>query len=194
MSEPISREALMKTIENLTVSNERLEQSKVKIAEQIFDSVGCFMDSEPMTVELALQCVRQKWAERDAWEDSATQRITALMAEIEQWKTWGIIEIAVRNPNVASYMEHWEGRATKAEALVESVHRELADRRKELDTAYDMIRELLKGGEHEGRCDDEDDPEFHGPCFKHIAASDAREAAARKLLEEIDGPQSKSTV
>jgi hypothetical protein len=35
--------------------------------------------------------------------------------EIEQWKTWGIIEIAVRNPNVASYMDHWEGRALRAE-------------------------------------------------------------------------------
>jgi tRNA C32,U32 (ribose-2'-O)-methylase TrmJ len=31
----------------------------------------------------------------------------------------GIIEVAVRNPNVMSYMEHWEGRAEKAEAEVE---------------------------------------------------------------------------
>lgn len=42
--------------------------------------------------------------------------IAQLHSENEQWKTWGIIEIAVRNPNVSSYMEHWEGRATKAEA------------------------------------------------------------------------------
>ena len=59
---PISREALMKTIENLTVSNERL------------------------------------------------------IRELDQWKTWGIIEIAVRNSNVMEYMRHWEGRALKAEA------------------------------------------------------------------------------
>lgn len=39
-----------------------------------------------------------------------------LEEENAQWKTWGIIEISVRNPNVASYIEHWEGRATKAEA------------------------------------------------------------------------------
>jgi len=68
---PISREALMKTIENLTVSNERL------------------------------------------------------IRELDQWKTWGIIEIAVRNPNVASYMEHWEGRATKAEESL--AHKEYYD-------------------------------------------------------------------
>ena len=37
-------------------------------------------------------------------------------AALGQWKTWGIVEVAIRNPNVASYMEHWEGRATKAEA------------------------------------------------------------------------------
>ena len=36
--------------------------------------------------------------------------------EGEAWKTWGIIEIAVRNVNVSSYMNHWEGRALKAEA------------------------------------------------------------------------------
>jgi hypothetical protein len=35
--------------------------------------------------------------------------------ELEQWKTWGVVEIAVRNPNVASYMDHWEKRATEAE-------------------------------------------------------------------------------
>jgi hypothetical protein len=37
-------------------------------------------------------------------------------APCAQRRTWGVIEIAVRNPNVSSYMEHWEGRALKAEA------------------------------------------------------------------------------
>ena len=46
----------------------------------------------------------------------AAIEITELRATVEQWKTWGVIEIAVRNPNVASYIEHWEGRATTAEA------------------------------------------------------------------------------
>ena len=46
---------------------------------------------------------------------SLEERIKELEREIEQWKTWGIVEIAVRNPNVASYVEHWEKRAIKAE-------------------------------------------------------------------------------
>ena len=58
----------------------------------------------------------------------------AKLAQIdEQWKTWGIIEIAVRNPNVSEYMNHWEKRTVDAEAMVESVHRMLADRRREID-------------------------------------------------------------
>ena len=34
-------------------------------------------------------------------------------------KTSGIIEVAVRNPNVMEYMRHWEGRAEAAEVALE---------------------------------------------------------------------------
>ena len=51
-------------------------------------------------------------------------------AELVQWCTWGTIEIAVRNPNVASYMEHWEGRATKAETERDALRAALEDARK----------------------------------------------------------------
>jgi hypothetical protein len=37
-------------------------------------------------------------------------------AELEMLKTAGIIEVSIRNPSVADYMQHWEGRAEKAEA------------------------------------------------------------------------------
>jgi hypothetical protein len=49
----------------------------------------------------------------------------------------------------------------------------------------ECIRELIKGGEHEGECDN--DPGMMnegGACMKHCDASDAREQAARKMLEE----------
>ena len=39
-----------------------------------------------------------------------------LQAELDLLKTCGIVEIAVRNPNVADYMRHWEARAEAAEA------------------------------------------------------------------------------
>ncbi len=41
--------------------------------------------------------------------------INNIHMENAQWTTWGIIEIAARNPNVASYMKEWEARAVKAE-------------------------------------------------------------------------------
>jgi len=47
-------------------------------------------------------------------------RLTAknerLLQEVEHYNKSGIVEIAVRNPSVADYMAHWEGRAEKAEA------------------------------------------------------------------------------
>lgn len=61
---------------------------------------------------------------QDGPEDQAqtiaalTQEVATLKAVNQQWRTWGIIEVAVRNPSVAEYMEHWEGRATKAEATL----------------------------------------------------------------------------
>lgn len=46
-------------------------------------------------------------------EPSSPERRIA--EELELMKTAGIIEIAVRNPNVADYMRHWEARATALE-------------------------------------------------------------------------------
>lgn len=61
--------------------------------------------------------------------------ITQLRSENDQWRTWGVVEIAVRNPNVASYMEHWEGRATKAEAENAALREKVAALEKQLDAA-----------------------------------------------------------
>lgn len=38
--------------------------------------------------------------------------------EMQLMRTAGIIEVSVRNPSVAEYMRHWEGRTSKAEAEV----------------------------------------------------------------------------
>lgn len=46
-----------------------------------------------------------------------------LREEVAFLKSCGIIELAVRNPNVADYMKHWEGRAEKAEAALIEVDR-----------------------------------------------------------------------
>ncbi|MBM6687174.1 hypothetical protein H9X89_16615, partial [Faecalicatena contorta] len=39
-----------------------------------------------------------------------------LKAELDHLTKSGIIEVSIRNPSVADYMRHWEGRAEKAEA------------------------------------------------------------------------------
>ena len=60
----------------------------------------------------------------------------AKLAQIEeQWKTWGIVEIAVRNPSVSEYMSHWEGRATKAEEALSRKEYYDSMRSREIDMA-----------------------------------------------------------
>jgi uncharacterized protein (DUF2336 family) len=48
-------------------------------------------------------------------------------AELEMLKTAGIIEVSIRNPSVADYMQHWEGRAEKAEAELARLFRRAAE-------------------------------------------------------------------
>jgi hypothetical protein len=64
-----------------------------------------------------------------ARQQEANARLTNEMA------TFGLIEVAVRNVNVASYMNHWEHRTETAEAA-------LADR----DATIARLREALEAG------------------------------------------------
>lgn len=52
-------------------------------------------------------------------------RLEQLERENADFRTWGIIEIATRNPNVAEYMTYWEARAEKAEAENEALRARL---------------------------------------------------------------------
>ena len=54
-------------------------------------------------------------------KDAATREIERLRRELDMLTTGGIIEVAVRNPSVSEYMEHWEGRALKAEASLAAI-------------------------------------------------------------------------
>ena len=53
---------------------------------------------------------------------SASDDLLAVVKELREqvadWQRWSIVEIAVRNPNVASYINHWEGRTLAAEATL----------------------------------------------------------------------------
>jgi len=54
-------------------------------------------------------------------------RVRQLEQELAQWRTWGVVEIAVRNANVAEYCEHWKGRALKAERDLDESRQQIAD-------------------------------------------------------------------
>lgn len=57
----------------------------------------------------------------DKYERHAINAVLDLVEaekELSNWATWGIVEIAVRNPSVADYCKHWEERAEKAEKLL----------------------------------------------------------------------------
>lgn len=50
--------------------------------------------------------------------DPKDAEIRRLQRELDHFTKSGIIEVAVRNPSVSEYMDHWEGRALKAEAAL----------------------------------------------------------------------------
>lgn len=47
--------------------------------------------------------------------ENRDDELSRLRHENSMLTSGGIIEVAIRNPNVAEYMRHWEGRAERAE-------------------------------------------------------------------------------
>lgn len=64
----------------------------------------------------------------EAAQAQALTTLTETKKERDGWKRGylmdGVCEIGAANPNVASYMDHWEGRALKAEARAEALQAE----------------------------------------------------------------------
>ena len=92
-----------------------------------YEDLDCWLhsrDNEP-PVRLGSKA-EMKLIERIA---AAEKRAADAEAQVMQWQTWGIVEIAVRNRSVADYMEHWEARAlkAKAEAQVKALSRPLQE-------------------------------------------------------------------
>jgi hypothetical protein len=69
-----------------------------------------------------------------------------LEAELAQWATWGTIEVAIRNVNVSSSMEHWEGRAIIAESECNR-YREALERIAVAPDCHTMARTALQGAD-----------------------------------------------
>jgi hypothetical protein len=70
-----------------------------------------------------------------------------LRSENDMLTKAGIIEVAVRNPSVSEYMEHWEARALKAEdraAGLESRHQQLTLALAVSTVEMDVLRTLVR--------------------------------------------------
>lgn len=77
------------------------------------------------------------------------KRVHDLEDEIANWKSWGVIEVAIRNQNVSSSMKHWEERAEKAEAELSAFREQLAERDAELAAAKAAARLIKDDGDRE---------------------------------------------
>lgn len=69
----------------------------------------------------------------------AASLISALEAERDLLTTSGIVEVSIRNPNVADYMRHWEARAEAAEAQVATLQAKL-------EKAAEALEPFAQGG------------------------------------------------
>jgi hypothetical protein len=95
------------------------------------------LSDEEMARKSAKEIVDREFTDgsalNEAIVESAQQVILAAIREATaardaEWKSWGVVEVAVRNPQVAEYCKHWEGRCTKAEGELAAVDDRLARR------------------------------------------------------------------
>ena len=73
-----------------------------------------------------------------------SDRIEELEDELHTMKTAGIIEVAIRNPNVFEYVAHWERRAEGAEAKLAKAAEERDEALNQLDSARYSVEVLEK--------------------------------------------------
>lgn len=76
--------------------------------------------------------------------------IEFLKANLAELRTGGIITVAMTNPNVMSYMEHWEDRAEKAEARLSEAVKVLEEAVKQIEDE----RIAWSGSEYSGGFND----------------------------------------
>ena len=66
-----------------------------------------------------IQCCPSNFTDKALIEEM--QSLLEALKTAGAWQTMGIIEVALRNPNVNSYVEHWEARCLRAEKLLEEI-------------------------------------------------------------------------
>ena len=74
--------------------------------------------------------------------DTARAEIERLGRELEHFTKSGIVEVSIRNPSVADYMRHWEGRVETAESALTAAQARIAATEKHLSLLYGLIDPL----------------------------------------------------
>lgn len=112
---------------------------------------------------------------------SLRQQLSDSQAELKQWSSWGIVEIAVRNQSVADYIEHWEGRTLKAEGKVSQLEADL-------ESTRDLIPHPGDGScDHCGCIPSIDIPtSLCDECRDGVKRAEAAESQVSVLTEELE--------
>jgi hypothetical protein len=126
---------------------------------------------------------------------SETPELDRLRDEVETLTTAGIIEVAVRNPSVAEYMRHWEGRAEKAEAALEAAIRERDEARARLGSHSEysiQLQRIIEAVCHGAELRDDSAHLYHHkmvlnhiPNYRALTTSEANLSLALEALERI---------
>ena len=90
-----------------------------------------------------------------------------------EWRGWGIVEVAIRNPSVSDYMNHWEGRALKAEADLATLKAEVEELRQRDRVISRQIERHASGDDPLAHALREDRDKFEGE-VKRLKAGIAR--------------------
>ncbi len=108
-------------------------------------------------------------------------RIDAAQSNFEAFKAGNAITLAAMDATIDRQRDRiteLEGGLQSVENLFESVGKRYRDRIEELEEA---LASVLRGGEHDGPCDNDDG---YDSCSIHVETAGRRKAAARELLGE----------
>ena len=144
------------------------------------------------------ECMLCAFLDKDERISSLTSQLTAAQEEIANFKTWGIIEIMVRNPNVNSFVAENEKRIADLEGglnrfkeLYQSAL-EIGEQRRLENTRLREILESMIGSDFKGEMsdfnDDDDNEDTIVTCEHGIWVEDPDgcfECGAKPLREEI---------
>lgn len=106
-------------------------EARIKELESFLGSLGFGNDAQEEVAQL-----RNLLAAQIAGRNEAETQLGEQREKLRQFETWGVIEVAIRNPNVASYCREWEGRVLKLEREVDALRRELVAHREKAQGNY----------------------------------------------------------